>query len=246
MSGAPFELSLLAAVVVTAGAALGGVVQGVLGFGGAYVAVPVLAVVEPRAVPAAVLLGFAPFLWLLAWRDRDAIDHAAFLTISVARVPGIALGTAAVALAPTTTITLVVAACLLLAVVATVAGWELRPTTTTRRVVGAVSGFTGTAAALGGPPMALLYHRAGAADRRGTMGAIFAVGVVVSLALLALVGELGSRHVPVAGLVAAGLLAGSVVAPRLNRLLPDETLRRAVLAWAAVGALVAGVRALIG
>lgn len=245
MSEAAFGLSLAAAVAVLAGAVLGGAVQGVLGFGGGYVAVPVLAVVAPQALPGAVLLGFAPFLFLLAWRDRAGVDRSAFTTITIARIPGIAVGTAVVAVAPTDTITVVIAAILLVAVAAAVAGWELQRTPTTMRVVGAVSGFTGTAAALGGPPMAVIYHRARAADRRGTLGAVFSLGNVVSIALLAVVGEVGLRHVPIGLLTAAGLLLGSLVAPAVNRRSSDEVLRRAVLAWAAVGGVVAAGRAFL-
>lgn len=240
------SLSSFALLLVLLGAFAGGVVQGTLGFGGAYIAVPVLAVVAPQLVPGAVLVGIAPLLVLLAVRERASIDRSAFVTISLARVPGIAVGTVVVAAVSTTVITVVVATCLLLAVAATVAGWELRPTPWTRRIVGAVSGFTGTSAALGGPPMALLYQRAGAADRRGTLSAIFCVGTLLAIVSLAAAGEIGRQHLPVGVVAGVGLLLGSTLAPRLNRRLSDETLRRGVLVWAAVGGVVAAVRVVVG
>ena len=239
------ELTLVTAVVLFAGAAVGGFVQGTLGFGGGYIAVPLLAVFLPESLPAAMLVGFLPFMVVLAWRERHGVDRSAFTTISIARVPGIVLGTAVVAAVSTEVLTLVIAVVLLLAVAATVAGWELESTPTTQRVIGALSGFTATTVALGGPPMALLYHRAGADDRRGTLSAIFLLGLVLTLGSLAVVGELGVRHLPLGALLAVGLVLGSVVAPAVNRRVADDTLRRAVLTWAAVGAVVAAGRVLL-
>lgn len=240
-----FEVTLATGGLLFAGAVLGGFVQGTLGFGGGYVAVPLLAVLLPESLPGGMLLGFLPLMVLLAWRERRGVDPAAFRTISIARVPGILAGTVVVAAVSTDVLTLVIAVALLLAVVATVAGWELEATPMTQRVIGALSGFTATTVALGGPPMALLYHRAGADDRRGTLSAIFLLGLVLTLGSLAVAGELGTRHVPLAVLLAAGLVLGSVVAPAVNRRVADATLRRAVLTWAAVGALVAAGRVVL-
>lgn len=229
-----------------AGAVAGGVAQGVLGFGGSFVALPVLALLLPWAVPSSMLLALLPLLVVVAWRDRASVDRPAFVTISLGRVPGIVLGALVVAWASTELLTIVVAACLLAAVAVIAAGVHVRPTATTRAVVGAISGFTGTAVALGGPPLALLYHDAGAADRRGTLNAVFSVGTGLAVVLLALAGQIEARHLPVAALIALGLQVGGALAPRINRRLDDDVLRRLVLGWAAVGALVAAARTVLG
>jgi len=236
----PVELT---AVVLSAIA--GGAVQATLGFGGSFIMVPVVAVVLPSALPGAVLLGLLPLTMQVAWRDRGAIDRSAFLRITAGRVPGTFLATAVVALAPQRVLTLIIAAVLLLAVAATSAGWSLPTTRTTQGVAGLVSGFTGTAAALGGPPLALLYRDARGADRRGTLSAIFVVGIVLGLATLAAVGEFGTDDIETGAMLGASLVGGAVLAAPLVRRLSDERLRRAVLVWAGVGAVAALVRSFI-
>ena len=231
--------------VLVAAAVVGGAVQATLGFGGSFVLVPAVAVLAPDALPAAVLLGLLPMTSWIAWRDRAALDRAAFVRISVARVPGILLATAVVALAPQRVLTLVIAAVLLVAVAANAAGWSIRPTRAAQGLVGAVSGFTGIAAALGGPPLALLYRHASGADRRGTLSAVFTIGIVLGLAMLAGVGEFGTADVPTGLLLGAGLTGGALLMAPVTQRLSDELLRRALLGWAAVGAVAAVVRSLV-
>lgn len=235
----PLELA-----AVIAAAALGGAVQATLGFGGSFIMVPVVAVVRPDAVPGAVLLGLLPVTLSVAWRDRGSLDRATFRTVAVARVPGILVGTAVVALVSTRSLTLVVSASLLLAVVAAASGWRVPRTDTSLRVAGVVSGMTGTAVALGGPPLALVFRDSGGADRRATMSAVFSVGIVIALTTLALAGEFGSGELGTGLLLGTSLLAGSVLAAPVVARASDDALRRAVLGWAAVGAVVAAVRAL--
>lgn len=230
---------------VLAAAVLGGAVQATLGFGGSFVLVPVVTVVVPGALPGAVLLGLLPLTTRVTWRDRGALDHATFRTVALARVPGIVVGTWMVTAVSTRGLTLAVAVALLLAVVAAALGREVRRTPTSLRVAGVVSGMTGTAVALGGPPLALVFHRTGGADRRATMSAIFTVGIVLSLVTLGVAGEFGVEDLRTGGLLAAALLVGSIAVVPVVRRAPDDVLRRAVLVWAAVGSVVAGLRALV-
>ncbi len=72
---------LLASVV-------GGAIQGVIGFGFALVAVPVLALVQPDAVPVTVMLMAIPMTVFMALRERAHIDGRGFTTIMVGRVLG--------------------------------------------------------------------------------------------------------------------------------------------------------------
>lgn len=232
-------------VAIVLSAVAGGAVQAALGFGGSFIMVPVVAVLLPAALPGAVLLGLLPLTGWVAWRDRDAINRDAFRRIAIGRVPGILAATAVVALAPTRVLTMVIAAVLLAAVAASAAGWSVRTTPLSLGVAGVTSGFTGTAAALGGPPLAVLYRDATGADRRGTLSAVFTVGNVLGLATLAVVGEFGVGDVPAGSLLGGSLLGGALLVAPVVRRLSDDALRRAVLTWAAVGAVAALGRALL-
>lgn len=233
----------LAAVVLAAVA--GGAVQATLGFGGSYVMVPTVAVLLPEALPAAVLVGLLPLTLWVAWRDRGDVDRSAFLRITAGRVPGTVLAAVVVALAPQRTLIMIVAAVLLIAVGVVSTGWTAPVTRTSQGLAGLVSGFTGTAAALGGPPLIVLYRDATPADRRGTLSTIFAVGIVLGLATLGIAGEFASRDLGTGGLLGASLLGGALLVAPVVRRLPDHWLRQAVLVWAAVGALVALARAVL-
>lgn len=232
-------------LVVVLSAVAGGAVQATLGFGGSFIMVPAVAVLVPEALPGAVLLGLLPLTAWVAWRDRRAVDRTAFVRISVGRVPGMAAATAVVALAPDRVLTLVIAGVLLLAVGATAAGWSVAPTRATQGVAGVVSGFTGTAAALGGPPLAILYRDAAGDDRRGTLSSVFALGIVIGLAMLATVDEFGAGDAPMGLLLGASLTGGALLMAPVVRRFSDDALRRAVLVWAAVGAVAALVRSFL-
>jgi hypothetical protein len=238
-------VTLLELVAVVAAAALGGAVQATLGFGGSFVMVPVVTLVVPEALPGAVLLGLLPLTAKVTWTDRASLDVPTFRTVALARVPGILLGTWLVTIVSTRGLTLAVAVALLVAVGAAVAGREVPRTATSLRTLGFVSGVTGTAVALGGPPLALVFHRQGGAERRATMSAVFTVGIVLALASLAVAGEFGTQDAGTGALLGAALFGGSFVAGPVVRRVGDDWLRSAVLVWAAVGSVVAGARALL-
>lgn len=236
----PVELT-----VVVLAAIAGGAVQATLGFGGSFILVPAVAVLLPRALPGAVLLGLLPLTLWVAWRDRGAINRSAFLRITAGRIPGTLLATAVVVLAPQRVLTLVIASVLLLAVAATSAGWSVATTPRNQGLAGIVSGFTGTAAALGGPPLALLYRDSRGDDRRGTLSMIFVAGILLGLAALGAVGEFGREDLRTGALLGVSLLAGALLVAPVVRGLSDAWLRRAVLVWAGVGAVAALVRSLL-
>src|ERR671932_1034143 len=59
--------------------------------------------------------------------------------------------------------------------------WRPRPRSGSLLLAGLVSGAGGTAASIGGPPLALLYQEAAGPRVRGKIGAYFVPGSVISL-----------------------------------------------------------------
>lgn len=241
-------------IAVVAGAA----VQGVLGFGLALVAVPVLAWVVPSVVPVAILVSVLPLVVVAALREWSHVDLRGLAVAFIGRVPGGVLGAAAVALLPVRGLQLVVAATVLAAVGVTGAGDALRrrsgetrpadrrPSAPVLVAAGAASGLGGTAAGIGGPPMALAYRGSGGPTLRATLSAFFLVGSLLSLGMLAVAGEVTTTAL-LAGLAftpAVGL--GYLLAEPMRHRLHRRGVRAAVLGFSALAAVALAVRALTG
>lgn len=236
----------LAVAVVAVAAVAGGVAQATSGFGAAFVTVPALALIAPELLPGAMLTAALPLSAVMAASGWARIDRAAAVRLMLGRLPGIAVGTAIVAAAGVRLVTAIVAVILLVAVAAAATGWELELTPVREVVVGVVSGVTGTAAALGGPPVALVYRRWDPRVLRPTLGLVWAVGVVVALPALWATGSYNGTQAVAGGVLGLLLLLGLFVSRGLVRRLPAERVRTFVLVWAAVGGLAALGRVVLG
>lgn len=240
------ELAVWALVVVAVSGLLGGIAQSSLGFGAAFVVVPALAFTAPELLPGSVLVGILPLSVVMAVRGRSGIDVPALARLTVGRIPGIVTGAAVVALLPTRALTATIAVLLLSAVLMSAMGIELAVTRRREIVGGYVSGLTGTAAALGGPPLAILYRGRDGAMLRPTLAAVWAIGLLPALGSLAIAGEFTTLQLRAGGGVALvmllGLFGGSVVIRRV----PEGIIRAAVLWWAGFGGLLALGRAIVG
>lgn len=242
----PVALALCSLVV-----ALGALVQGVLGFGLALLAVPVLAWVAPQTVPVGVLVVVLPLVLVSALRERAHLDARGVGWALVGRVPGGAVGALAVQALPVRGLQLLVAgtvgAAVLAAVVADSRPARLQPVRrTTLALAGALSGLGGTTSGIGGPPMAVAFRNSGGPAIRSTLATFFLLGALLSIGSLALVGEVSPERLA-AGLVllpavGVGYLLSGLLRPRVR----PEVLRVAVLAVSGVAAVALLAEALLG
>jgi len=198
----------------------------------------VLALVLPESLPAtAVLLG-VPMSVVMLQHEHRAVDREGIGWILLGRVPGTVLGAWIVVVVTVDTLKALIGVSVLLAVVASVAAPPLPLTRRNELVAGAVSGTTGTAAGIGGPPLALLYQHQSGPMMRSTLAASFFFGTILSTVFLAIAGEVLLADVAlVAGLVPV-VVVGSLVGRRLHDALDRAWLRPAVLVFAAVSAIV--------
>jgi uncharacterized membrane protein YfcA len=164
LAPAAFALVLL---VVTVGSA----VQGTLGFGANMLITPLLAVVEPEAVPVTPMLLVVPLAALMVWREHHGVDRRAVGLLTLGRVPGTVLGAAVVAAVAAGTLSVLAGLGVLAAVAASLASATVPVTTSTTLATGAVSGAMGTATSIGGPPLVLLYQHHEGRRLRATLAA---------------------------------------------------------------------------
>jgi uncharacterized protein len=194
--------------------------------------------VEPRLMPELMLWLACTYPIVTLAGEREDIHWAGLGWSLPPRMLGTGLGVAAVATFSTRVLGLVVAVMVLLAVLVT---WlAVRPPITRGSLMtaGLVSGFSGTATSIGGPPLAILYQHRPPREIRTTLAVYFMVGAALSLAGLALAGQLGLREALLAACLAPVLPVGAVLGRFLRRRLPAHRVRGAVLLVCACSALV--------
>lgn len=231
--------------IVGAAGFVGALVQGSIGFGLSLVVTPVLGIVAPEALPAAVILAAQPLTALMAFRERGAMDKRGFVEITLARVPSTALAAAIAAAISTDQLAVLIGTAVVAAALLSAAAPEFELTTNRRLVAGAFSGFMGTIAAVGGPPLAIAYQRRPGPEIRSTLAMTFLVGGFISLVALYLVDRVDADHVRMALALLPGIGVGLLAARRAHLLLDRTWLRPAVLTFAVISGVVAIVNGLV-
>jgi uncharacterized membrane protein YfcA len=223
---------------------LGSLLQGSLGFGLGLLAAPIVVLIDPTLVPGALIGLIVPLALLVAWRERHALDIDLVRWAIVARFPGAFVGAVAVAVLGTRSLAIAFSVSILVAVAVSLAGLAVRQTTPNLVMAGFVSGVTGTATSIGGPPMAIVLQHSSGPQLRAAMSTFNAVGSVASLLMLLALGQLDSRDAGVSAVLVPAALAGFLISGRTNRVLDRGHTRQAVLAVAAISALAILVRVL--
>lgn len=233
---------LVLAAAVTAGA----MVQGAVGLGLGLVAAPVVTLAEPALMPGLMIWLASVYPLLTLTRDFRSADWRGLRWAFGGRVPGTVLGVAVVALVSDRALELLVGVMVLVAVVLTVRVVHLPMRPSVLVGAGVVSGVTGTATSIGGPPLALVYQHETGDRLRATMAVYFLAGGLLSLLGLAVGHQLtGSQAAAAAGL-APFLALGFVLSHLVRRHVDAGRTRTAVLSVCAVSAVVLVVRGVLG
>jgi uncharacterized membrane protein YfcA len=255
MVGRVYEavLSGSAAMHVTAGAfvvaasavSVGALVQGSVGFGVNLLAAPFVAIVEPAALPATLVLVALPLALAVLRREHHGVAWSALPWMVLGAVPGTLLGLVIVGHVSATELAIVVGGVTILGVALSIASGPIEVTPTAAFTAGFVSNLFGTASSVGGPPVALLFQHHPGPVARSTLGGFFAATAVLSL-----VGYVVTGHITVAQLVFAlelspFMVGGLLLSRRLHGLVDAGWLRPVVLALSAIAGLIAIGRAVV-
>lgn len=233
LAGLDLWVALACLGVVTVGSTL----QGVIGLGMGLLAAPLLAIADPAFLPLSTIIAVIPLGIGAAWREREAVERRDVGIALVGRVVGVGFGAWAAAVTGHGFLVLLVAISVLVAVVGSLTGLRFPTTDRNLLLAGAASGFTGTAAGVGGPPMGLTYQHAEPATLRATLSAFFAVGAFVSLIGLAIAGQIDRHRLGLALIVLPGVPLGLLLSKPLIGRLPAERVRPLVLAVCAASAI---------
>ena len=228
----PVEI-IIALVVSTIGSAL----QGVVGFGFGVLSVPILTILDPAFTPIPQLILALPLTISIALRDRRHLDLSGAAWVIVGRFPGALLGALLLGALARRTLDAVIAFIVLGATLVISSGWSIRRTAATEFLAGVSSGITGTVSAIGGPPVALIYHDSPGATIRSTLSTILIIGLTINLVTLAALGEIHADDLRAAGILLPGMLVGLTLSGFLAKRFDDQVLRRVVLVTAGLAAV---------
>lgn len=202
---------VVATIVMAAGAAL----QGAVGFGAALVAAPLLVLVDPGLVPGPITIAGIALGVLAVRRERSHVDLPSLRWSLAGLLPGTLLAGWALRIVSDRALAVGVGVLVLVAVGLSATGLSVARRPRTLALAGAVSGFMGTAAAVSGPPMAIVYQHVSGPELRATLARFFIGSAVVSVPTLVVAGRLGPAEL-VAGLA---LVPGVVLGHRASGLL---------------------------
>ena len=221
----PISALVIALIVIAIAAGL----QSSIGFGFNILAVPILALLDPDLTPIPTMVMGIPLTAMVFLRERNHVDFKSLRWIIAGRVPGAFLGAALLAAVSRRFLDGFIAVIVLAAVIVIGTGYTINQTRTTKFTLGLASGVTGASSAIGGPPLALLYHRNPGPVIRSSLAFLFFIGQFVNLAALGLNGELSLRPIKLAFVLMPAMLVGYWASRHLTDRIEGPPLRAGVL-----------------
>lgn len=242
VAGVPLATVVVIGLIVL----VGSFVQGAIGLGLGMLGAPLIALLEPQLVPTMLLvlaIVISTGVMVTEWRH---VSWRAVGWALPARVPGTVLGVWLATSFSPRVLGIVIAVVVLAAIALTVRTVEVEQTPVNLVEAGFAAGTSGTAAAIGGPPMAIVMAHRPPREVRGTLSVFFVVGSVLSVALFAFQGELPRASLVLSGLYLPLVVVAFIAATLTHRRIPREAFRRAVLALCGLSAVVLLVKSAFG
>lgn len=231
--------------VLLVAALAGATVQAVAGLGLGLVAAPVLVLLAPELMPGSMLVLAAVLPLITLAEEHEDIDYSGLTWSLPTGLIGTVAGVWLVAHLAERWLALAVGLMVLLGVAASWRAVVVPINRGTLALAGVVSGLAGTTTSIGGPPMALLYQHRPPRQVRTTLAVYFVIGAVLSLAGLALGGELTEVQLVGAVLALSLLVLGGRLGGRLRDRVDGASFRTVVLVVCGTSAVVL-LRAALG
>lgn len=222
--------------------ALGGLLQGLIGFGLALVAVPLLALLDPSLLPVPVLMIAAAHASLSLAREFAHVDWRGVGWAMLGRLPGTVVGILIVDALDPKGFGLVVGGSVLACVLLSITAWRPQPRPKSLVTAGFASGSFGTATAVGGPMVALLYQNQAGPQVRATLGAFFVLGSGASIIGLTATGNVTAHQLWSGVLLIPFLVAGFLLSGPLRKKFDAGGIRTPMLVVSGASAVVLIVR----
>ena len=231
--------------LVMAIALVAGALQGVVGFGYAVIAGPLLVLIDPRFVPGPMVMVGLVLVALVALRERQQPAWKDLGLLTAGRLIGSVAGGFVIFYVSIDVTALLFGILLSIVVAVSALGYSVEPTIRTIPATGVFSGLLSTVAGIGGAPAALLHQRDSGSELRGRLALYAIPGGSISLATIAVARRLQALELAYAVLLLPGVLLGFVLSRVVNRWVDQSSLRPYVLAVAGAAALGVLIRSIL-
>ena len=239
MTGLEWTLALLVIAV-------GATVQASLGFGMNLVVMPLLVLIDTDLVPGPALVAAVALTACVLARERQAIEARSVSWALLGRVVGTVGGVYALSRLDDDGLQLVVAIAVLVMVGVILSPLAPPRTPATMAGAGTISGFSGSTAGIGGPPVALLFQDAPGPVVRSSMAGFFVIGSLITLTGLAIAGEFGAAELRQGFVLAPASVVGFALSGPLLPVVDRGDTRAALLTVSIASAVVIIVRLTVG
>jgi uncharacterized protein len=217
--------------------AVGSAFQAAVGLGLALLVVPFLALIDTRFIPGPMLFAGIALTVATAYRDRGEIDRTILGLSFVGLAIGTGIGVVALKLVARAYLPKLFGALILLAVLVSAASPRFAVTPRALFAGATASGVMGTMVGVHGPAIALVLQNREPAQVRATLGAFFAVGYIMAVASLAVVGLFGWDELVLGMALLPGVGIGYLVAPAISKFINTTMMRIAILVVSSVSAV---------
>jgi uncharacterized membrane protein YfcA len=224
---------LLASLVI----ALGALVQGLSGVGGGFLMVPLLALIDLRLLPGALIFASLSISGMMAWIERSHISYRETYLVLIAILPGAAVGAWLLSAIRTEQLGIFFGAMILFGVAITALGVRLKPNFVNSAIAGSLAGAMGAASGIGAPVLALLYQHRSGPELRATLAFMYTIASLTILVALGAFGQFGLLQMGLGLLLMPGFLTGLYISRQFTRDIDRGKSRLVVLVVAAISAL---------
>lgn len=230
------------ALLVVCGAFL----QSLIGLGFVMLVAPFLVMYDPGFVPVPMLLVGTFLPLLIVWRDRKAIDFTGIKSAIFGRIIGNMLAVWLITIISQNTFMLIFGGLIIITVILSMFTFNIQPTVASVGVAGFFSGLMGTLAALGGPPMAILYQNERGDVIRGTLSGFFVLGTLLSLLFLSIAGKVTLNDFKLFAYMVPGVLIGFYLSKYAVDFVDRGYIRKAMLSVSLLAGVLVVIKAIFG
>ena len=233
----PFDLSYTQIFFLAILFYLSSAIQGVLGFGFAVISSPIVVQINAELVPQLLSLLALPLAIRVFIREKEKVNLKLVRPLLLGRLVGGPIGTLLLLNLSTKYLSLSVGFIVLIGGVASYFGWVIKRNKTNSFLAGTLSGIFGMTAAVGGPPVALLYRNTKSEEFRPSLNSVFSFGIMITLTLLLFTGKLSIEHFYLFLFFIPFVLIGFVTSNKLFSRVSDSFISLAVTYFSIISGL---------